>query len=408
MAQQLTPPEPIRTDLTNPFANHSMRVRVPAILNEVIELNPDYPASILRDLIAFQESVANGDPIPPLDVKTAPDYDGWMNALEQQQVIVDGFLTWHNSEWFFAETYSYRYLMQIVRWYETYRDPFQPKKQTELDGTMLWDLLGRSLEVEGSPEEKLLAYIAADLWGNRMDLSYNTAMAHGTDTADDDLLIDNRSQLLEHLYECSADKQSIRSDGDIYLILDNAGTELVMDLVLVDFLLEHVTNSVVLQVKAHPTFVSDAIPRDIWHTLNTMRQKEGKFADLADRLFTAWNEQRLRLVPHLFWNSSLFLWDMPMNLRNAFDSALLVILKGDANYRRAVGDGLWQTDMPFPQVMNYLTAPVLCLRTLKSDPLVGLPSLDIEQGLNQTDSNWRTNGKRGVIQFKPYLSSNSQ
>ena len=49
MAQQFKPPEPIRTDMTNPFANRTMRERVPVILDEVSQLNPDYPASILRD-----------------------------------------------------------------------------------------------------------------------------------------------------------------------------------------------------------------------------------------------------------------------------------------------------------------------------------------------------------------------
>ena len=43
----------------------------------------------------------------------------------------------------------------------------------------------------------------------------------------------------------------------------------------------------------------------------------------------------------LFWNSGRFLWDMPPDLRRAFEGARLVVIKGDANHRRALGDGVW-------------------------------------------------------------------
>ena len=62
---------------------------------------------------------------------------------------------------------------------------------------------------------------------------------------------------------------------------------------------------------------------------------------------------------------------------------------------------------PFADVVSYLDVPLLCLRTLKSDPVVGLPSADTAAQLNRIDPDWRVNGKRGLIQFKPQ-TSNSQ
>jgi hypothetical protein len=47
-------------------------------------------------------------------------------------------------------------------------------------------------------------------------------------------------------------------------------------------------------------------------------------------------------------------------------------VKGDANYRRLIGDALWPHDTPFAHVLSYFAAPLLALRTLKSEVCVGL------------------------------------
>lgn len=401
MAFNLTPPEPIRTDASNAFANNTMKVRIPDIIAETRDRNPDYPDRIKDKLTQLQARVASGERIPPLENKTAFDYESWLTALEQQQVMVDDALTWHNAQWFFAETYVYRYLMQVVRWYETWRDPFLPKKIEELEGDALWTLLDRALDQSGTVAEQFLNLVAFGLWGNRIDLSYAASMAHGTHTTDDDLLVDDRSRLLAHLQDTASGTDGLKGDGAVYIIADNAGSELAMDLVLTDFMLSHLTDRVYLHVKIHPTFVSDVIPADIWMMLDAMRAKDEKAHALAERLYGAWVDERLVIVPHPFWNSSYFMWDMPTALHELMDRARLVIIKGDANYRRAVGDSVWKADTPFADVMHYLHAPALCLRTLKSDPIVGLPSAQMAHQLDNIDPLWRSNGKRGVIQFKP-------
>lgn len=47
--------------------------------------------------------------------------------------------------------------------------------------------------------------------------------------------------------------------------------------------------------------------------------------------------------------------------------------------------------------MKYFPAKLVCLRTLKSDPIVGLTADQVEK-LEAEDALWRVNGKRGVIQ----------
>lgn len=45
----------------------------------------------------------------------------------------------------------------------------------------------------------------------------------------------------------------------------------------------------------------------------------------------------------------------------------LVFVKGDANYRRLIGDRLWPTDTPFSDVAGYFPTRLCALRTLKAE-----------------------------------------
>lgn len=404
MPVYLKPPPPIRADNSNAFARDTMAARIPAILQETLDLNPDYPAFIKDRIGRLRDDIGVGAAIPPLDAEGASDYPQWLLALRQQQAIMGAPATWHSCEWFFAETYAYRCLIEATRYFESRRDPFAPKKHAELRSESLWSLLEGALESDAAAERQVAQAVALDLWANRIDLSYAASLERGTDIAPEDLLVDDSAELLNYLYRSATVRGQMRAEGTIYIVADNAGTELAMDLVLADRLLRHVTDRVVLYLKAHPTFVSDATPEDVWIMLGEMNCRDGASAQLAERLVANWKMGRLRFLPHQFWNSSVFLRDMPSELYDKLNAARLVIIKGDANYRRAVGDCLWLVETPFQDVMSYLDAPVLCLRTLKSDPIVGLASGIIAERLDRADPTWRVNGKRGLIQFKPQTS----
>ena len=111
-------PAPIRTDTSNAFAHNTIRVRIPNIIREVQTLNPDYPAPIQHALDRLRESMQTDEPIPMIDLP-APDYDDWAAIYAPHRGE-----TWQATEWFFAEIYFYRLLIQAVRWWETERDPF--------------------------------------------------------------------------------------------------------------------------------------------------------------------------------------------------------------------------------------------------------------------------------------------
>src|SRR5688572_21912818 len=166
-------PGAIRTDESNQFANNTMRVRVPRIIREVQEANPDYAPPIQRALDTLHDEIAGNALIPMLDMP-APDYDRWAAAYARHEGE-----RWHETEWFFAEVYFYRLLMQAVRWWETHRDPFAHTKSLELSSPALWELVKETLSARSQPpEQRLPALLLQVLWGNRIDLSYAASREH--------------------------------------------------------------------------------------------------------------------------------------------------------------------------------------------------------------------------------------
>lgn len=385
-------PSPIRTDGSNVFAHNTMTVRVPNIIRETQELNASLPDSFHDELDALRLALETDAPIRFLP-STAPDYDLWLDAF----AVREGE-TWLNTEWFFAETYCYRLIMDAVRWHTSGFDPFAAKKAIEITGEPIRRAIDHALSVPAEPTDvRLRELLLHSLWGNRVDLSYAVAASHGH-ASDADILVDNSEIVIARLLT--------RKPGHVHIILDNVGTELAMDLILADALLNSAADRVTLHAKDHPTFVSDATRSDVLSFLNEMARQgmltkgygEGA-TEVGERLQSAILDDRLRIVPDHFWNSPYFLWDMPARLQWMFEEASLVIVKGDANYRRLVGDALWQPETAFSTVTKYFPAPLLALRSCKSDPVIGLPT-GMAERLDVEDPNWRTNGRRGLIQFK--------
>src|SRR5262249_37524513 len=92
-----------------------------------------------------------------------------------------------------------------------------------------------------------------------------------------------------------------------------------------------------------------------------------------------------------------FLWRVHPRLMHRLAQADLVVLKGDANYRRATGDAIWPAGASFADATAYMPAPLVCLRTMKSDGLVGIAQPQLDE-LDRAAAPWRINGRRGVIQ----------
>ena len=376
------PPAPIRTDGSNAFASFTMMDRVPRMIATVIDsAHPARRGALSR----LADEVTAGAPLGALRLP-APDHATWARALHERAGE-----TWLATDWYFAEAFVYRRILEACRWWETGDDPFAAPKREELASEALWDSLGALLEgggaIGGDGGSAIEACLLASLWGNRIDLSYLSAASLGTRAAAEDLLADERPFARAHVHE----------GCDVHVILDNAGSELAFDTALVASLLAAGAGRVVLHLKAHPTFVSDAVPADVWALMEAMRARGGTFAGLAGAFQAAFDARRVVLAPDLFWCSPSMFDRLPPHIAGGLAGAAMVVSKGDANYRRLVNDARWPAATPFADASISVGAPLVALRTLKSDALAGVDA-GVEDALDAREPGWRTSGRYGVIQ----------
>jgi hypothetical protein len=390
-------PPRIRTDPSNPFAHHTMSVRVPAIVEDVLVRNPDYPASVKSELRGLRDDLEDGRPLPPLP-EAAPAASLWIAALAER-----AHHGWLSTDWFFAENYAYRQIVERTGYWQTLRDPFLPNKREEYASDGYARALQAALEISGNARERLHGLLAAVLFANRIDLSFAASLERGTAAGAGDLVADDRAQAVGCL---------LGGNGAVHIVIDNAGTELTLDLVFADCVLSTLGVPVVLHLKPHPAFVSDATARDVLGLLGAdeayarvLSSNDAPILDavagtqgraLRERLLRAWASSQLELVTHEFWNGPESLWCAPRELEQRLTAARLVLLKGDAHYRRALNDAIWPPETPFCQATAYFPAPLLALRTLKSPAIVGV-SPGTAAALDRDDPTWRVNGQRGVI-----------
>jgi hypothetical protein len=358
-----------------------MQVRVPRIAREVIERNRDYPA-LVKDAIERLATDLEGDCPVPAPRGPGADVAGWRLAHAEHASE-----TWLGAEWLYAELAFYRELALRCRFWEDGRDPFEPAKEEELAGARPWERLEVALALPGPRARRLFALLDEVLWANRVDLSYSIAAAR--ERVDGDLLVDDRAAAVERLAKPGA---------SVHLVADNTGTEFALDLALVGALLEDAAACVTVHLKLEPVFVSDAMPRDVWRLVARMLERGGAAAGLANRVVEAFGQGRFVLAPDPFWSGPRFLRDAPAHVLEALRSATIVVCKGDANYRRAVGDAVWPASASFAEACAPLGAPLVAVRTMKSDALAGVPE-DLAARLDASDPKWRIEGGRGVIQF---------
>jgi uncharacterized protein with ATP-grasp and redox domains len=368
-----------------------MATRVPAIIDHVLQANPDLSEAHADAVRGLSAMLRQGGPLPPLGWSEQDGGFGAALALRRHE-------SWHSTDWFFAETYAYRQLVERTGYFADRRDPFLSTKLEEYASPAHAAALERGLEAARTDRD-LAEVLLLALFGNRVDLSFAASMAHGLEIEKSDLLSDDREAAARLLRDGA---------GPVHVILDNAGTELTLDLVLVDTLLSTLGVTVVLHTNVHPTFVSDATSVDLDAFLDESRYVPRSAPERAffERLRGALAAGKLRVASHWFWNGPDSLWDLPSEVSRNFAGARLVIVKGDANYRRTVGDAVWPETTRFADVTAYFPAPLLALRTLKSDPIVGLAQ-GVATALDAVDPTWRVNGRRGVASLggRPFAGS---
>jgi uncharacterized protein with ATP-grasp and redox domains len=391
-------PPPLRGTDPDSFAQQTVRERWPKIVAQTIAENT-FPEAVVARLWALHRELPDG-PIRLLEDPGAPDLPLW--AMWTAPFLNE---TWASAPWLFAEHYLYRRILEATGYFQagpTYQlDPFRKQKTTALTESdeAVCALAQQANTHAVYPEAarmQLSQLLRTALWGNQMDLSMWSvaeAPSHlGTDRETAHLLADDTDAVVAYLESVAP----IRID----LLADNAGFELLCDLVLLDGLLAAgYAREVVLHLKAYPTFVSDALIADVLEALDMLEANPHPAPpQLAQRLRAYLASGQLRLSDSFAWNCPLPMRQFPPLAMADLARSGLVIAKGDANYRRLVDDAHWPFTIPFGKVVAYFPAPLLALRTLKAEVVVGLSAARI-QAVQAQDPEWMINGHWGVIQF---------
>lgn len=219
------------------------------------------------------------------------------------------------------------------------------------------------------------------LWGNATDLSHWANITHDQvqrrqglnfcKEAERKIIANDLPLAFQLLRKIQAQSERRSSAGEddrrrrVDIVLDNAGFELFVDLVLACYLLSaDLATTVVLHPKSIPWFVSDAIPKDISDLMEVLADPQAFFSMTSSQdehqksqplskqeleglafLSTQVNqfqaEGRLRIYHNRFWTEGGSYWRLPRTVPSLFEDlkkSELVIFKGDLNYGKLTAD----------------------------------------------------------------------
>lgn len=301
---------------------------------------------------------------------------------------------------------------------------------------------------ERETAEKLLFVEMCEicLWGNATDLSLLTNLsyddiqklqgANARKANEDKIVVNDFDKAFATLKKAQT---SGAQERRIDIVLDNAGFELFVDLILAGYLLQaNLATQIVLHPKNIPWFVSDVVPKDFSDLLTILvnakefyespseeEQANGvKPQPLSDTdaaslqgLFENWSQLyadgKIVLRPNAFWTEGGSYWRLPKtapSLYSDLQESELVIFKGDLNYRKLTGDVMWDPSTPFIEAIGPMGPKsgvnVLALRTCKADVVVGLKKGEDEKlrameggGGDSGARKWAWSGKWAVVSF---------
>ncbi|XP_066922509.1 damage-control phosphatase ARMT1-like [Clytia hemisphaerica] len=427
-------PEPLSGKHIGSFAYVTIKDRLPGILTKVLDqfsrLASDYhnngkpehaedAKAIVGKLSKMKNEIQTNKPISKLE-DNYTDVSVWNDFIQNMSCLVEGKddlqKGWFDVAWLSCECYLYRRILSALNQSSLHQDfdPFLNQKETAFNTsitamkTLAQYVLAFLQNMEDTDEklrmdfDTLLEYC---LWGNKCDLSISAGVQVYKQLKESDQLktlsehiISNHTEKLYH-YICK-EKPLARVD----FILDNAGFELYTDLCLAEFLLEKkMCKQIRFHVKDIPWFVSDTSRKDfLWTIQQCTQSEEEPIRLLGQKWQKRLDDGTFLIVNKPYWTYGQDFAEMRKidpDLYQYLSESGLLIFKGDLNYRKLLGDRNWPTTTSFDNSLyGFCPAPLVTLRTLKCDMVVGLCEGKAEELQAITDQ-WMINAEYAVVQF---------
>lgn len=229
-------------------------------------------------------------------------------------------------------------------------------------------------EIEAAEKILFMEMCEICLWGNATDLSLLTSLTYediqklqGSEArkkSEKNILVNDLEKAYDLLKKA---KKEGKKERRVDIVLDNAGFELYVDMILAGYLLTAgLATNVVLHPKSIPWFVSDVLPSDFAALLGALFQPQPFYSTPSEDekaagttpepltvkeeqelafLFEEWSglhaEGQLTIRSNDFWTEGGSFWRLPATapeLHEDLKESELVIFKGDLNYRKLTAD----------------------------------------------------------------------
>ncbi|EYB85176.1 hypothetical protein Y032_0303g1893 [Ancylostoma ceylanicum] len=386
------------------------------------QYGPDADAdvkSIIGELSELRYRIMTDKPLQNIS-DTSYSYEMWNKALaDLRKQHGESEVTWYKTDWLFAECYMYRIIVGAVA-KTKYLKSFDFFREQKIDGfTSHYEQIRDGINYVFSVAEKLSVQQEREtlevllkmcLWGNKCDLSLSCgektklkqSPIEGARILDAYILCNDFGTAIDSFFlKLKGNKKGLR---ELHIVLDNAGPELMGDLLFAEYLMEtKLVDKTVLHGKEYPYFVSDVTGGDFEWTLAELNKIGGVFHKMYQKLAARVKKGELVFHDHRFWTYPQPYCEMKSfapELYRELSEASIIIFKGDLNYRKLVGDREWPYETPFKTALcGFLPAPVLAIRTLKSETVAGLPDDVAERMRNEPDRKWMVTGDYGVAEL---------
>ncbi|KAH8293159.1 hypothetical protein KR044_007483, partial [Drosophila immigrans] len=408
------------------FAYVALQARMPGIMQQVIqtmasnenELIKLHGEEALKDLQTITNSIERLKRELSNDRKFMQFHGNEVDKAEWNAFLTElphPKRSYFRASWLHAECYLYRRLYSFFENSKHLRnfDYFRDLKQEDLKiSELAITCLTRATRNLTKSYDMFHKLVRINMWSNRFEIQLNSFFFNRPeDRSDLNVLtsvadLDKRLLVDESLlvWNCL---EKVKGNDEIIVdyICDNAGFELFTDFLFIEYMLDHrLATQVRMHVKAIPWYISDVMAHDVeWTVKYLMNHPDELVSRLGWKLEVLFAENRIVISPiSYFWTgpqSYFVMVDCSVGLYKLLTQSQVAIFKGDLNYRKLLGDYIWDSTEEFITCLRGFRPTNMCaIRTVKCEVICGLAEGTADRLLH-TDPTWMISGTYGVIQY---------